>query len=129
MNYIKSLSFNFLTVFFADHILPGVIVTDLTRLPHIGGDLIFAFVLGLLNSLIFPLLKLFRQEATPLRLALISIILNFAAFAIIKMIPIGIEVLSVEGYVLVSAVVTLGSFFTNYFEMKHHRFHKMDIPQ
>ncbi len=129
MNYFKSLSFNFLIVFFADHILPGINVTNQTRLPHIGGDLIFAVVLGLLNSLIFPVLRLIRQEATALRLALIAIILNFAAYAIIKLIPIGIVVESVEGYVIVAAVVTLGSFFTNYFEMKHHRTHKMDMPQ
>lgn len=130
MYYLKILVINFLTVFFADHILPGLEVTNQTRLPHIGGDLIFAFVLGLLNSLIYPVLKLIHQQGSAMKIALIALILNFAAYAIIKMFPsIGIHVNTVEGYVIVSVVVTLGSFLTNFFEMKRNKHHhKMETP-
>jgi uncharacterized membrane protein YvlD (DUF360 family) len=120
MNYLKSLFINFLTIFFSNHILPGLSVTS-QRLPLVGSDLIFAAALGFLNSLIHPLLKLLRQDVTVLRIALISIILNFTTYGIVRIVSIGVEVHSVEGYILASSIVTLGSFFSNYFEMKRSR--------
>lgn len=121
MYYIKTLFFNFLVVFFADHILPGIEVMNQTKLPHVGGDLLFAAGLGLLNSLIFPLLKLVKQQPTALRIALIALIMNFLAYAIVKLLPVGIHITSVEGYLLVSLGVTLGSFLINFLEMKHYK--------
>jgi len=127
MNYLKSLIINFLVIFFSNHIIPGIEVADYTKIPHIGGDLIFPFVLGLLNSLIFPILKVINQHMSAMKIALISLILNFAAYGIVKLLPIGILVTSVEGYIFASAAVTIGSFLTNYFEMKRV-VHKMDLP-
>ena len=134
IKYLKSLFFNFLTIFFANHILSGIEVTNQTKLPHIGGDLIFAIVLGFLNSLILPILKLVDRQISAPRIALISIILNFSAYAILKLAPIGIEVSSVEGYIFASTMVSLGSFLTNYLEMKHleHQHKKpddMELPK
>jgi uncharacterized membrane protein YvlD (DUF360 family) len=131
MYYLKVLFFNFLIVFFANHILPGVDVTSQTKLPHIGGDLIFAATLGALNSVIFPILKLARQESTALKIALAALILNFAVYAMAKLLPVGIDVTTVEGYVLVSVVVAAGSFLTNFLEMKHSSTacSKTDMPQ
>ena len=127
MNYLKSLVINFLVVFFSDHVLPGIQVTNHTKLPHIGGDLILAVALGLLNSLIYPVLKLVHADPSALKIALVALILNFAAYGLVKLLPIGVGVLTVEGYILASAVVTVGSFLTNYFEMKHHHSsHKSD---
>lgn len=126
MNYLKSLFYNFLIAFFANHMLPGIDVVNQTKLPHIGGDLIFAVALGLLNSLIYPVLKMSRQGVSLLKMALISLILNFGAYGVIKLIPIGVLVHSVEGYICASAIVAVGGFLTNYFEMK--RSPKMDVP-
>lgn len=124
MRYVKSLFFNFLTVFFANHILPGVDVVDTTKLPHIGGDLLFSFGLGLLNSLIFPVFRLLKRDASWLRIAATALILNFAVYALLKLLPfIGIQVETVEGYILASLVVSIGSFLTNFQEMKHHHHH------
>lgn len=120
MNYLKSLFFNFLAVFFANHILPGIDVINQTKLPHLGGDLPFAIVLGLLNSLIYPAFKLLKRHAGVLRIIAVALILNFGAYAILKLISaIGIRVSSFEGYFAASIVVTLGSFLTNFLEMKH----------
>jgi hypothetical protein len=119
MYYLKILFFNFLIVFFADHILPGVEVMNQTKLPHIGSDLIFAAVLGALNSAVFPIFKLFRQEATAPKVAMVVLILNFASYAIVKLAPVGINITSVEGYLLVSIAVSIGGFLTNFLEMKH----------
>lgn len=129
MNYLKSLVINFLVVFFSDHILPGIQVMNQTKLPHLGGDFILAIALGLLNSLIYPVLKLTHSETSALKIALVALILNFAAYGLVKLIPIGISVTTVEGYILVSAVVTIGGFLTNYFEMKRHTSHKPENLQ
>lgn len=129
MNYLKNLAINFLVVFFSDHVLPGIEVTNQTKLPHLGGDLIFAFVLGLLNSLIYTGLKMLHGQVSGLKIAIVCLILNFAAYAIVKFIPIGVHVLTVEGYVLAAATVSISSFLTNFFEMRHRDSqNKTDIP-
>ena len=121
MNYLKSLFFNFLTVFFSNHILPGIDVINQTKLPHLGSDLLFAVILGLLNSLIFPVFKALHRPITISRIILTAIILNFAVYAILKVLPLGIHIASVEGYLLASFVVTLGSILTNFMELKAHK--------
>jgi hypothetical protein len=123
MKYLKSLFFNFLIVFFANHLLPGINVIVQTKLPHLGGDLLFAIGLGVLNSLIYPGLKVLHKKSSMfVQIALISIILNFGAYALLKLLPFGIHISSVEGYLLPAIVVAVVSFLTNYFEMKatHH---------
>lgn len=130
MNYIKSLVYNFFLVFFADYILPGVMVTSLTKLPHVGGDIYFAVALGILNSWIVPVLRLAKKEPTFIRIAILSLILNFACYGIGKFIPVGAHVMSWEGYVLVSVVVSIGSFLINFFEMRgnNNNQQNIDIP-
>ena len=119
MCYLKSLFFNFLAVFFANHILPGIQVVDQTKLPHLGADLPFALVLGLLNSLIYPAIKLLKKPLTWMRIALISLVLNFVSYAILILLPIGIHVESFLGYALASFIVSCSGFLTNFMEMRH----------
>lgn len=121
MHYVKSLLINFILIFFADYLLPGVEVMDQTKLPHIGGDLLFPLILGLINSLIFPCLRMMDRHLTAARIAMISLVLNFAAYALLKLTPIAIQVTTVEGYLLAALVVSSGSFITNYLELKKHR--------
>lgn len=121
MNYLKGLLTNFLLVFFADHILPGIEVVDTTKLPHIGGDLIFSAVLGFLNGSIYHALKILRQEVSALKIALIVLVLNFTSYALVKFLPIGIQIIHLEGYLLAASVVSIGSFTLNFLEMKKHR--------
>jgi len=129
MRYLKSLFFNFLIVFFANHVLPGIEVTDLTKLPHLGGDLLFSLALGLLNTLVYPILRLFMRPASIVRIAIACFVLNFIAYAIVKFLPVGIHISSIEGYLLGASVVALGSILLNYADMKsgsHH--HKHEDP-
>lgn len=121
MNYIKSLFFNFLTVFFANHILPGIEVVNQTKLPHLGGDLPFAAALGFINSLIYPILKLVDRQTSAPRIGMLALVVNFAAYAFLKLMPVGIHISTVEGYILAAFVTSLGSFLTNFLEMRHHR--------
>ena len=118
MYYLKSLFFNFLTVFFANHILPGIDVINQTKLPHVGGDLIFALSLGLLNSLIYPVLCLFHKESMA-KIAALAVLVNFVSYAALKLMPIGIHISSLSGYAMAASITALGSFLTNLLEMRH----------
>jgi len=118
MNYLKSLFFNFLTVFFANYLLPGIDVIHQTKLPLIGGDLLFAIVIGFLNSIIYPVLKVLDQKINIGRIALTAGSIAFGAYTILKFAPLGIEIKSVEGYLLAAIAVASGGFLTNFFEMR-----------
>lgn len=128
MRYLKSLFYNFLIVFFANHVLPGIEVTDLTKLPHIGGDLLFSVVLGLLNTLVYPAVRVFMRSISISRIAIACFALNFIAFAIVKFLPVGIRISSIEGYLLGASVVALGSILISYSDMKGGRHHKHEDP-
>ncbi len=119
MRYLKSLFFNFLVVFFANYLLPGI-DPSITKLPHIGGDFAFAIGLGLLNSLIYPALKLVHRPTAVSRLIMLATPLNFIVYAAAKFLPMGVHIASVEGYLLGAIVVSIGSVLLNHFEMKGH---------
>jgi len=118
MAWLKSLFFNFLIVFFVNHILPGIEPGE-HKLPHVGPDLIFAFSLGLLNSLIYPVLKVIPPGASLARIIVAAIVINLVAYALIKFAPLGIAVKGMESFLIAALVVSLGSILTNYLEMKH----------
>jgi putative membrane protein len=116
MRYLKSWLFNFLAVFFANYVLPGIEITSPTKLPHLGDDFLIAFVLGGLNTLVYPLLKLFRQSTSLFQVGLIILVLNFLAYGILKFLPLGVHPTSLEGYLLAAVVVSVVGFLTSYFE-------------
>lgn len=118
MKYLKSWLVNFLTIFFANYVLPGIIIAAQTKLPHIGGDILFALVLAGLNTLVYPALKIFSRNAPLSQIAIIIIALNFLAYALLKFLPLGIQLTSIEGYLLGSLAASLAGFFTNYYERK-----------
>ena len=119
MYYLKSLFFSFLTVFCSLHIFSGIEVTKPTQLPQVGGDLLFAAGLGFLNSLIYPILKMINGRMIALRIISIAAILNFGAYGLLKLLPLGISITSLQGYIIVSVAVAFASFLINYLEMKH----------
>lgn len=122
MNYLKSFFLNFLVVFFAVHVLAGVDVATPTKLPHLGSDIPFALALGFLNSLIEPIFAFLFRPATIVKLLLAAFGLNFGVFALVKFVSmIGIEITTVEGYLIVSCAVAIASFLTNYLEMKYRQ--------
>lgn len=122
MTYLKCLFFNFLIVFFVNHVVPGIEPGE-HKLPQIGPDLIFAFALGLLNSLIYPILKVIPPGVTLSRIILAAIVINFVAYALMKFAPLGINVTSMEGFLIAACVVAVGSILTNYLELKHAPHH------
>jgi len=127
MSYLKSFFFNFLIIYFVNHLLPGIDVVMQVKLPHLGGDLLFALILGGLNSLIYPSLKLLMKRSSRasliMQIALIAIVFNFGAYAILKFLSIGIMISTMEGYFIPAIVVTIVSFLTNFLAMKAHQRH------
>jgi hypothetical protein len=106
-------------VFFVDYLTPGIDVVSQTKIPHIGGDLLFAAGLGLLNALIVPFLKMMHGGSL-LRMVLATLILNFALYALLKVLSIGVFVTNLEGYLAAPLAVSIGSFLINHFHVKKH---------
>lgn len=118
MNYVKGWFVNFLIIFFANHILPGIVVKGPAKLPHIGGEIPFAIFLAILNSLIYPIMKMVDKSMVLAKLILVVVIVNFSAYALLKFMPIDLHVESIEGYLLASVTVTVGSILAHLREMK-----------
>ena len=123
MTYFKSLLINFLTVFFVDHIVPGVEINYYSKLPDIGGDLIFSFALGLINSLIFPIIMLFRIKPTHFKMGIISFFVSFGAYSIVNILPVGVHISTAGAFIWSGAIVWAISYFTNHLEARKHLLH------
>lgn len=121
MVFLKGFAINFLVIFFANHILPGVMVGDATKLPHIGADLLFPLVLGFCNALIYPILGLFQGGRNLLKIAIFALGINLIAYAILALFPEKIRIMDVQGYVFGIGAAFLSGFFTNFFEWRRGR--------
>ena len=118
MTYFKSLLFNFLAVFFVNHIIPGIHIDYYTKLPHVEGDLIFSFVLGFINSLIFPLMRFFQFPVTHFKIGFMSFIISFTAYSLVNILPLGIHVRTAGAFLWSGVIVWFCSYLTNHLEMK-----------
>lgn len=93
---------------------------DQTKLPHVGGDLLFAFIMGVINAMICPFLEMMRRVSV-FKLFCICVVLNFSAYGLLKIVPIGIRISTLTGYLLAAGIVSLGSFLVNCFELHQKR--------
>ncbi len=125
MKYLKGLLFYCLIIFFVNYLFPGIEVMHQTKLPHIGGEMIFAVGLGFLNSLIFPFLKMMDGNVGLLRVSIGTLVLNFAAYALLKLLPLGVFVMHVEGYFMAVLAVSLGSVLLSYQHMRQS--HRVEV--
>ncbi len=119
MNYIRSLFLNFLAVFFVDRIIPGIEIEYFEQIPNIGADILFSIVVGFLNASIFPFFSLFEMKASKVKLALITLVVSYGAYAIITLIPFGIRAVNFTGFFLGGTLVWAMAFFSNYLEWRH----------
>jgi uncharacterized membrane protein YvlD (DUF360 family) len=123
MTYLRSLFLNFLIVFFVNRVIPGIEVTFFEHIPNIGADLVFSAIVGLLNSLIFPFLVLFKAHPSSLKITIISFIISFGSFIVIGISDLGVRATSIGSIIVAGLIVWVMSFFTNYLEMRHaHKF-------
>ncbi len=121
MNYVRSLFLNFLIVFFIDRVSPGIEITDFEAVPNIGADILFALVVGFLNSSIFFFLAILELSVTNLKLAMISFIISFGAFSIIAIVPFGVRVVDIWGVIIGGTLVWAVAFLTNHLEWKYYQ--------
>jgi putative membrane protein len=119
MTYLRSLFLNFLAVFFINNVMGGIEITFFENVPNIGFDLLFSIVLGLINSLIFPMFFLFEIKVTIIRLAIISFFISFLAYTILAIFPLGIKIIALYAWFFCSFFIFLVSFLSNYLEYKH----------
>ncbi|OGN61266.1 MAG: hypothetical protein A3F40_02940 [Chlamydiae bacterium RIFCSPHIGHO2_12_FULL_27_8] len=126
MTYIKSLLINCLTVFFVNQVIPDVAIDYYSKLPKIGGDIIFSFGLGFIGSLIFPFIILFKIKPSHFKVGLSAFVISYFAYSIVNLLPVGIKVSSAKGYLIASSVVWLMFYFTNHLELKRYLRSKED---
>lgn len=120
MSYLKSLIINFLAVFFINHVIPDVEIDYYSKLPHIGGDIIFSLALGFANSLIYPIIVLFRVKPTHFKVGLSSFFICFGAYSIVNLLPVGIKVTSAVAYIWCAVIIWLISYLTNHLELRRY---------
>lgn len=119
MTYLRSVFLNFLTVFFVNRMIPGIEVGTFEQVPNIGADIFFSLIVGLLNASIYPGLFIMGLNPTVKKMAIISFIVSFGAFAILSSLSFGVQVVSFVGFLFGSLIVWLVALFANYMEWKH----------
>lgn len=121
MNYLRSFFLNFLIVFFIDRVSPGLEIANFENVPNIGADILFALIIGFLNSSIFFFLALLELSITNLKIVVMSFIVSFSAFIIIAIVPFGVRVVSPWGVIIGGGVVWGVALMTNLLEWKHYK--------
>ena len=116
MNYLRSLLFNFLVVFFVNRVAPGLSIAYYQNVPDIGDDLLFSAVVGFFNASVFPLLAVLEWHPTNLKIALGTFVISYGAFLLIYAIPFGVSVTSPLGVFSGGSLVWIAAFITNHLE-------------
>lgn len=115
---------NFLAIFFINYLFPGIEVMKRSKWPELQGEIPFALFLGGINTFLYPLLKKFDPKLSLPRMAVASVFLNFFAYALLKILPLEIELQSWIGYLLAASAASLVSFATQFLQRK-----KEDLPE
>ena len=121
MTYFKSLFFNFLAIFFVNHVIPDIEIAYYSKLPHIKGDLIFSFCLGFICSLVFPILKFFNLKPSHFKIGFISFLVSFGGYSLVNILPFGIKVKSPGAFILAGVIVWSACYLTNHLEFKKYQ--------
>ena len=103
-----------------NHVISNVEIDYYSKLPHIGGDLIFAFSVGFLNSLIYPAIILFKIKPSHFKVGLASFIISFAAYSIVNILPVGVKITTAGAYIWTALIVWFISYLTNHLELRRY---------
>lgn len=121
MNYVRSFFLNFLIVFFVDRVAPGVEIGSYQQVPNIGADILFALIVGFLNSSIFFFLAILELKISNLKLGVVTFVVSFLAFIVIAFVPFGVRVVNAWGVIIGGGIVWSVAFLTNHLEWKHYK--------
>lgn len=122
MTFLRSLFLNFLIVFFVDRVIPGIEVVNFEGVPDVVDDIIFASIVALLNSCIYPALYMIDVKATLLRMGICAFVISFGAFFTLMHVQIGVSATTYGGVFFAGLIVFAMSLFTNVLEQKHYHF-------
>lgn len=122
MTYFKSLFINFLTVFFVNHVMPGVTIDYHTKLPDVGGELIFAIAVGFLNSLVFPVLRIVSNKPSYFKIGISTFVITFVSYAVVNLLfpAAAIRLHTFGAYLWCSLVVWFFAYITNHMELRRY---------
>ncbi len=126
MTYFRSLLINFLTVFFVNHVIPEVEIDYYSKLPNIGGDLIFSFALGFVNSMIYPVIVLLKVRPSHFKVGLSAFFITFGAYSIVNLLPVGIKLTSAGAFIWCSLITWGMAYITNHIELTKYLRKKED---
>jgi uncharacterized membrane protein YvlD (DUF360 family) len=118
MSYFKSLLFNFLAVFFVNHVIPGIEIGYYSKLPEVKGDFIFSIAVGFLMSLVFPVLKALPIKPSHFKIGLITFFISFVAYSIVNVLPLDIQIVHKGAYIWCSLIVWFCGYLTNHLEYR-----------
>jgi len=91
MQWLLSICLNGLALLLVDHLVPGI------QLSGIGPAVVAAFVLGLVNAFIRPVLLFFTLPLTVLTLGLFIFVINAVTFTITAWLVPGFHVYTFSG--------------------------------
>jgi putative membrane protein len=80
---------------------------------NLGGALLFAFILGVLNAFLRPIILLLTLPLTLLTLGLFTLVVNAIVFWVATLFPVGVHVSGFGGAFLGALVISVVSFFSS----------------
>ncbi len=114
MQFFKRYGILFVTIFFANYLLPGLALVNPSRWPRCEGDLIFPLTLALCNGIVFPGLRLLGLVGSSFRFILATVTVNAIAYGLLKFVSLGIRIVNWHGYLAAVIVVSLCSLFLGF---------------
>lgn len=120
MSYFKSLLFNFLAVFFVNHVVPGIEIGYYSKLPEVKGDFIFSVAVGFLLSMVFPVLRILPIKTSHFKIGLITFFISFGAYSIVNVLPLDIKIVEKGAFVWCGLIVWFCGYLTNHLEYRQY---------
>jgi putative membrane protein len=93
--------------------LAGYLFVGQIQIDDLGAALLFAFVLGLLNAFLRPIILLLTLPLTLLTLGLFTLVVNAIVFWVATLFPVGVHVSGFGGAFVGALVVSVVSFFAS----------------
>ncbi len=94
------------------HVIPGL------HVPNFPDALLFALVVAVLNATITPLLIVVSFPITVMTLGIFAVLINVFIFWVASLISYGVHITSYWGAFMGGIIVSLSSFFLNYWLAK-----------
>lgn len=92
MGFLIRLILNAIALIVVAYVVPGIAVTGIGGYPPFVGALVAAFILGLVNAIVRPILMILSLPLEILTLGLFTLVINAALFWFVGALHIGLVV-------------------------------------